>query len=375
MIGKLLGGLFGFGNNHTITAALPLYIYFLGGSAAEVGMTAAAMAVCASLSRPLVGVVLDRLGSRRPILLGCLTMAVVSLLFGLWQWIPGIMIMRGIQGLGFAFVTSGFIAVMGEAADVKVQRQGLAMAGMAMPLSLGFFPWLVERFAAADAFGLVFFIGALTASVSGMFFAASVTGLPRRHRTAPLEVFPKRSLRLGIPLAIAAFLGMADSAALSFLPIYASEQGLSFSLFFAVWAGTMVFYQFALSRGFIHVFRAAWLPVIGCGFLVASLCLLFLFPSSMGLVAAAMAFSLGFGSIETGTYSLVMSRIEASQRGTGVSWVQLAISSGRAVGGLGFGFTAALIGVRTTYLGLAMLGVIPLLLALAALVKMDSSSP
>ena len=322
----------------------PLYVKALGGSEATIGLllgvgTAASVAV-----RPVVGVVLDRIG-RRPVLVWCGIANVLS-------WIPFVFL-TGVGPALYVWTTfhdvvwgALFAAYFTYAADLAPplrRAEAIAMFGIAGMSANGLAPILGERVIEVGGWNAYFGL----AIAFGLAAVALSLRVPDGVARSPHEAPPSlrdvvdlaRLPRLATVMAATALLGIAINAAYMFVAPFTRVVGLARAgPFFAAYSGTSVV---------IRLFGRRTLDVLGShrvsapGFVVygAALVGLAVLPAAAGgglatlvLVLCGMGCGFGHGSLFPVLNALAISRAPAGRQGAVVGLHTAAIDVGAVLG-------------------------------------------
>jgi MFS family permease len=321
----------------------PLYVKHLGGTEATIGLLLGAGTLASVAARPVVGVVLDRVG-RRQVLIWSGVGNVLS-------WIP-FMLLTGVGPALYLWTVlhdvmwgALFAAYFTYAADLAPparRAEAIAIFGVAGMSANGLAPILGERVidaAGFDAlFGLAMAFGLVSLAAS---FLVPATGSPHPHEEAPSlrDIAPlARHPRLVHVMLATAVLGIAINAAYLFVAPYTRVAGLARAWpFFAAYSATSVLIRL-FGRRALDVLGAH--RVSGPGFLVygAGLGALALLPALEGaqatwlLLVSGMACGMGHGSLFPVLNALVVARAPAGKQGAVIGLHTAAIDAGAILG-------------------------------------------
>ena len=237
----LLGFIYNFfmALNFTNNAIYPLYITHTGGGAQEIGLFMGVFSAAAVLGRPFVGNLIDRLGTKKVLILGSLCLSLPSLGYlylldsGLifWVWV-----LRVIQGFGYGAHFSAFFTFAAQYAPPKRRNESMAMFGFSGLLALIIGPYLGETI--VNNFGLPLFFITITSFGAVGFLLSLNLPAPERINSAStynladlFKVLLSRKLQFVFILAL--LLAVSMSTPQSFLAPLAHVRKLAqFSLFF-----------------------------------------------------------------------------------------------------------------------------------------------
>ncbi|GAA3216997.1 MFS transporter [Actinocorallia longicatena] len=328
------GALTGF---YLLLSVVPLYVSGGGAGRAEAGAATAlllAAQVPAELATPALTA---RFGHRAVLGAGLLLLGLPALLLPLGTsaaLVGGVSFARGL-GTGLVVVVGG--ALVPLLVPEGRRGEGLGVAGVvaAVPavLALPLGVWLAH----AIGFTPVFVIGGL-AAMTGLFCLPALPGRGTGDQAGMLAGL--RSPALVRPSVMFGATAMAAGAAITFLPITAGRAAPAALLFQALtmtagrwWGGRLVD-----RHGPSRLVAPA---LVACA---AGTALLGPAP-----LAAAALFGTGFGLAQTATYTLMLSRVDASGYGTVSALWNLAFDAGMGAGAAALGVTAGLTGYPAAY--------------------------
>jgi MFS family permease len=321
----------------------PLYVQALGGTEATIGLLLGVGTAASVAMRPIVGLLLDRVG-RRGVLVG---FGVGNLL----SWVPFLFLDR--VGVGLWFWTTFhevmwgalFAAYFTYAADLappERRAEGIAIFGIAGMAANGLAPIIGERVIDGGGFAPFFGLAIAFAAVSvALSLAVPAAGTRQLHEAPPTlgdVARLARDPRL-VPVMLAtAVLGIAINAAYMFVAPYTRAIAIPrVGPFFAAYSATSVVVRLAGRRtldtlgphrvsgpGFVAyalgLVGLALLPVLGDGL------------PTLVLVASGIGCGAGHGSLFPVLNALAISRVPARQQGAVIGLTTAAIDAGAILG-------------------------------------------
>ena len=342
--------------SHAMFVLFPLYVLHLGGDALLIGLLLGISLAVSVAVRPLVGLLLDRVGRRRVLLWGSALNALSfppfllaehpgPLLWALTVWH---------MVLGGALFASYFT----YAADVIPSGrriEGLAIFGVAGMAPNGLAPALGEVLIADHGFPALFFSATAFALVS---FALCALVPPREAGERPAVHPPpgggRTLLSSLLPVLSATILfGAGINAAFFFVAPYTRALGLERAApFFIAYAATTVllriFGRRVLGRMGTHRVAIPAFAVFAVG-----LAGITLFPLPGSMLLAGMACGAGHGSLFPVLNGLAVTRTAPRLHGTVVSLYTAALDGGAVLGTPLCGAIARAAGYRTMFAAMA----------------------
>ena len=345
---------------------IPLLIRELGGTELTIGLVLGVSTAASVATRPLVGMLLDRVG-RRPVLLGAGMANVVSWLpflglhtAGLWLYL-----WATVHAVVWGTLFASYFTYAADLTPPGRRAEGIAVFGVFGMTANGLGPMLGERIIAAAGFPAYLLTALGFAAVS---VALTTLVPPRPPVLRAADAVPHMSFRallramahpgLPIVMVVTVVLGVAINAAFFFVAPYTRDVGLARSgSFFVAYSATSVV---------IRLFGRRVLDVLGphlisypafaiFGFGLAALALL---PAPGILVLSGIACGAGHDTLFPVLNALAISRAPARLQGTVVSLHTAALDFGAVVGTPLCGLLAQLAGWRPMFvtMGVACLG-------------------
>lgn len=331
-----LGFFFSF---HQMQPLFPLYLGEMGASSTVIGAVSAAFTITATITRPPVGLLIDRHG-RKPFLLSGIALFGVSVLGYLWA--PSILLItlcRVLHGIGWSGCTTAVSTLAVDIAPEKRRGELIGYAGMASNLGAALGPItgfaLFYRYGYAGLFLSSFAIVVLSLLVACWIHEPELSAAPLPERKGWIEAISVPESLL--PAITVAFLSFCHGGILTFLPFYALKQGLQNpGVWFAVYATSLL-----LSRPIAGPLsdRFGRRVVILPGFILnlAGVVLLALAPTPLWLIVAAVIMGFGFGSAHPSLTALLVDRTSPQRRGLSIAQFQLFFDLGIGVGAVALG--------------------------------------
>lgn len=317
----------------------PVYLASLRASASLIGLIMSSLTVVSTVSRPFVGMWIDRSGRKRFLYLGIGLFAISSLGYA---WAPSIMFLiafRMLYGLGWAASTT---AVSTLAADIAPgHRRGtmIAYAGLASNLGAALGP--IAGYAAYERFGFHgMFLTVFGVVLSSLLFAIPIKE-PQRlppHTGPPMGWWELLVVRESLlPAIIMAFIAFSHAGVSIYVPLYMLQQNFGNPAYYFMTEALFVLLSRPIAGPLSDRFsrRAVILP--GLTLILFGLTLVSLAPSASILLVAAAVNGLGLGFAHPALMTLSIDWAPAERRGLSMAQFQTFHDLGLALGAIALG--------------------------------------
>lgn len=335
---------------HSFNTTLPVYIERFGGTAKIAGLALSSLTAAAIISRPITGYYLDRYG-RKLIFLGGIMLFMIPTAIYL-RMIPVVMLIaiRFIQGLGWGIghTSTGTVAL--DIIPRERLGEGLGVYSLANSVSMSCAPaialWLINNYSFELLFLICLFITTIT-----LILALSIRypKIEKQPGDFKFVIFDKTALR---PSIIMFIVSLIHSSLISFLPLYALEQGLTTAgYFFTAMAVTTLISRFLsgiiIDRGGRKGYDLN--IIVGTSSIVSTMVIVAHTGKLFHLIVGGLLFGLGFGLVQFTLLILAVNNVPPEKKGSANATYYTAVDLGIAVGSLSWGFVAAGLGYKTMY--------------------------
>ncbi len=346
---------------HSLVPTLPLYMEIFGGKSSAAGLPMAALTLGAVLVRPIAGWALDVYG-RKLIFLGGLLLFLLPAILYIWM-IPAylLIIMRFIQGIGWGIGNTASNTVASDIIPLKRigEGMGIFMVTLTLPMAIspGVSLWIVERY----SFPLLFILSSVLIFFSLILvFFIKFPGLEKKE-IKPKFVFLDRASAK--PALVVFMFTVSYSSVLSFLPVYAKQQGVhATGLFFTALAVSTLIIRPAVGIFVDKYGEKGYNLAVALGSIAicAALGILAQTASLSHLVLGGIFYGVGFGMGQPTLLALCIMNTLPEKRGAANATYWTAYDIGIALGSIAWGIVAAATGYRQMF----YLNILPLLVAL-----------
>ncbi len=320
---------------------LPLYARAGGASTGQVGLLMAAFTLVAAASAIPGGLLADRFGRRRLILVGLAISTVTSLALPMGRTVPYLAGVLALAGWAMAALTPAVMAYIGEVGGPAGAGRAYGWYTTALYGGLTLGPACGGI--AADFAGFRFAFIASGAILLGAWILAAV-GLPekrgsggQRHASGPgFREVAWNPMVLGCWVAVFC-LTFAWGALLAFLPLYAQDRGLSRRAIGGLF-GVQAFCNMGMRApvGYLSDRLGVRLPFISAGMLIFAVAAAAIpaLQDTLMLTAAIAVTGVGQGIGAVATGAALSEATEPSVRGAAMGGYSMALYAGVAVGSL-----------------------------------------
>ncbi len=338
----------------TNNAIYPIYVNHQGGSPAQIGLFMSVYGLSAVLSRPLVGMLIDRFTVRPVLFLGCALMGITPLgfLFTLDGGLtPQVWVLRMIQGFGFGAYFSAFFTLAGQMAPVERRSETVAMYGITGLGANLVGPFFGEQVVRLWGLGIFF----LCMTSAGLIAMVLVTRL-RTSTKSEISSFTLESLtntlkarELYFPLILAMLLAISFSTPSGFLAPLAGNRSINgFGLYFTGYALAGITVRL-IGRKWTDRFgwRRILIPMFAlyaCGLIA-----IFFSYSVAGLILAGVFTGSAHGLAFPAVTSLGYTMAPEKGKGTAMALVTGMMDLGSFITGIIFGLIAQQLGFAAVF--------------------------
>ena len=353
-----------FASMHLLTVPLPLYVKQIGGGPSQVGLVMGTFAVAAILARPYVGRLVDKLGGKPSLLLGSLILAIGPLLYIASRSVSALLVARFLHGFGISASSTAYIIIIAALAPPGRRGEAIGLSAAAMPVALMTAPAIGASLLESWGFIPLFILSASVAALSlfTAFFIAEPRSAGRNDPSdeesegAFFQVIRLRSV--WVPSAAMAVLAVGYGSILTFLPLFAIQQGINNpGLFFTAYGLTLIAVQVLAGRVSDRVGRHRVIvpAMVLLAFALLGLASVQSLPLLLGV---AVLYGLGFGSARATLNALMVDRVPASIRGMAMSIAYGSFDLGIGLGSYLLGWVAQIWGYQVMYDSVGIVGLV-----------------
>ncbi len=322
------------------TTILPIYILKeLGGSVTQAGLTLTLFMVSAILIRPFSGLIIEKLGQRRTLIISATMFCFIAFSYLFISNMTNLYILRLIHGVWFSILTTVCVPVVNQ--FISDSRRGEGMGYYAMSMNLGIvlgpliglslIPYLSYTMVTAVLVAMIF-IGYIFCFLIPVQEVKQPDSEAEKTKLGLSDFVEKKSLTVALMVMMISF---SYASIMSFIAPFASSIHLMqyAGLFFVVFAISMM--SLRPITGKIYDLKGPQY-VIYPAVLTFSLGLLVLsqIHTLTGFMLAAVLIGLGFGSAQPCLQTLAIQRAPKHRIGYATSTFYTCYDIGIAIGSL-----------------------------------------
>ena len=367
--------------NYFFSSTLPIYATILSGTTATAGLMMGVYTLAALIVRPLSGVLSDRIGRTRLLILGALLCTVACALYHFAAIFLLLILFRALHGVGFGIHSTCGGAVAADVIPPSRMAEGIGYFGLYGTIAAAIAPGIALSIigeGTISGFQNLFILSALISLgslIADCFIRYERKGNKGKEQSG---IAPEKSTQTNLPKTFLGFeyavfkpaaalvlVYFALSSVTSFLALFAIDRNLgNIGLFFSVNAAGLL-----LSRVYLGKLadRRGQDIIIIPGILLLALGLA-LIPSVRSLPALLLvAFPIGFaqGAVAPAINALMFNSCSPQRRGTASAAYFSSIDIGYGVGSVVFGVVAARFGYTVVFLSAMLACLLALVVYLA----------
>ena len=351
-------------SNSILIIVLPLYVAAIPSENIAlpvetlVGLLIAAFGLVSSFSQPFAGMASDKLERRKIfIIVGLAMMAVATFIFVRAENFTHLLLIRAVQGFGFALTIPATLSLMADYTELKTRGGAMGiyttmrMAGFATGPLLGGF--IQVHYGFEPAF---YVVGGI--SLLGVFIVWLLVKDPEIMVQDPAEAVPTLTFTQSISWEFIV-LGIASiimASAISMMVALENEfnhrlsqTAIGFGLAFSALTVSRVFLQIPLGKA-ADIWGRKIVIVIGFILLAPTTITLGYVSTTGELVFARLAQGVAMAGISAPIFALAADKVKSKSSGTQLSVITMAFGLGIATGPILAGFMSGFISFQSPFI-------------------------
>ncbi|MFS1516369.1 MFS transporter [Bacillus sp. SCS-151] len=351
----MLGNLFVFMSFQMLIPTLPPYIKSIGASGLEIGLVTALFSIGAVLSRPFIGYMLEYKERKSLVLIGVISLLIVTLLYPVSQLVVLFLVFRFLHGLAWGWSTTVNGTVASDIVPSSRLGEGLGYFGLSITLGMIIAPSLGIYLFQVTSFSNLIYISAILGLIS-----ICLLFLIRYQTPDTVKATKKEDLKFSYlgslveksswyPAFITIIATFGYGSVVTFIVIFGEERGID---------QIFLFYLFnAIMATISRPIAGKWFDKNGpMGIVLSCLTLTFIglwvlsmAYSNLFIIISGILFGIGFGSLIPTLQSWTLSKTPPNRRGVANGMLFSAIDLGIGLGGLVFGILATFFDIATLF--------------------------
>lgn len=367
-------------------STLPLFAQQIGGDKSTAGLLTGLFSISALLVRPISGKFIDSRGRKIVLIAGILVVTLVSFAYSFAYSVVTLLILRFIHGIGMSAQTTSSGTIVADIVPSSRLMEGIGYFGVANILATAVGPALGLYLIGIGGFQFLYLVtfiicvaGLITARFINYENNSKLTMnqkeelyhvIPEGETVAVNEYVKKGALfekTAVTPALVMLFVVFAMSSIISFLPLYAISKNINnIGMFFTVYAAALLVSRMFLGRLSDHYgVTIVFIPSIVM--FIISLVIIANSTTLQGLLAAAILFGLGSGTINPVLNGITIRLCPPGRRGAANATFLSSLDIGMGGGSIVWGFVSEYVGFSSIYYGAAAVSLIPVFLYLFVL--------
>ncbi|MFC7393983.1 MFS transporter [Scopulibacillus cellulosilyticus] len=351
----IFGNFFTFMGFQMLIPIMPPHIQDIGASGVEIGLVTTLFSLGAVFMRPFIGFLLE-FRTRKPlVLIGILSLFVITIFYPLTQIVFVFLLIRLFHGLawGWATTSNGTAAVD----NVPPKRLGEGMGyyglsatiGMVIAPSLGIFLYNHYNFRVTNTVSVILCaIAIILLSISKYRSPDNVKNVKREELKFSFfgSLIDKTSWYQALVTLMATF---GYGTVTTFIVIFATARGIHQIYLFYLFNAIVATFSRPLT-GRLFDRKGPKTIILICAFLAfAALWVLSFATSNIFIIISGILFGAGYGSLLPTLQAWILSQTKPERRGVANGMYYSAIDLGIGLSGLVFGVVSQFVGISTIF--------------------------
>lgn len=381
---------------HFFLTTLPIYAQKLSNTTAYVGFITGAYTLSALALRPLSGVLVDKLGRVRFLIIGAILVSLSCFLYNFATSIILLILFRILNGAGFGIHGTAAGAVAADIIPKSRLMEGMGYFGIYGTVGFAVGPGIALSIigdGSVENFTFLFIFAGVISIVS-MFLDATISYERKRKKTAmnisnssntelaannisktdhDEQALPKTYLgfesSMFLPSIVVLFIYLGQSSIISFIALYAHEFNLgNVGFFFTLLAVGMFISRLTMGKaGDKYGPNIVLIPAM----ILLGLCQISIpfIHSFYLLMAIAFPLGIALGTVSPVLNAIIIQRCSPSRKGAASAAYFSAIDIGIGIGSIIFGMIIAAFGYTEMFLGALVFTACALIIYIFGLAK------
>lgn len=347
---------------------LPLFVETIGGTPSQIGMIIGAFTISALLIRMFSSRLMLVMNKKHILLMGVLICMLATGSYMFSGSLIAVLIFRLIHGIGFGISSTYYATLASEQLPHSRLGEGMGYFGVGETVCISVGPMLGIAILNKSSFNGLFITGAAILLLSALILLGitphplekMVLSKNKYKKKIPTKFIEKRILPQCFLILL---IGVVVSGIMSFLPLFAKQQGIiNVVWFFFIAAITGIFIR--VISGKIFDQKGPLYVLIPCGLiLIIAMILIACTKSELILNISALFYGVAFGAIFPAVQAWIINEVEIERRENAVSLFLNFFDIGIGGGSLLLGLIVEVTSYQAMYLSLILFIIVYLILA------------
>lgn len=338
---------------YMLPATLPAYVAGIGGSAFQTSLVIGAFSILSMATRMASGVIFDVTGEKKIIWIGMASIAATTFLM-IWMPVNGILLMRGIQGVGWGLATAAIATVVYNIVPESQRGEGAGYYALTVIVPVSLSPLVAIVVMDYFEFQKVLAVSALLtfAGLATLKQGLSSLAQHKPNPTASRGTMLARVFEGGavLPSFLCFILSVPLCGVMAYIVLFGREQQVqNIWLFFVGYAAMILVTRTMIGRLFDAKGHAA-IILPGSAAMLLGLIALSQTRSVTMLVVSSLLFGLGYGAVQPSLQTWAVNRCPPHRKAAANGLFMSAIDLGYIVGSITLGQIAQSQGFAAMYL-------------------------
>ncbi|HWR09864.1 MFS transporter [Sporomusa sp.] len=347
-------GLF-FAGFQLLIPVIPLYVTWLGGTSAQVGLIAGIFVFSAIFIRLFTDVGIEKFGKRYCLFIGIIISFLSVAGYYIWTSVGGLLAIRIIHGIGLGIATTFYATIAADIIPASRCGEGMGYFGLGTTLAMAVAPaagiWLMNEY----GFGAVFLVSAVCQihALIGVYFCAVPTvaqadGLPQDVSRSLLERFMENGTRF--PAFLTMLFGFCYGSVLTFIAVFAKEANIANPGYFFLLGTLCMCLSRAVTGRIFDSKGPVWVILPGAFLFLLGLALLTTTTSLYMMLVASTFYGFGVGALFPALQTWILNLVPASRRSGASATFYNVLDIGVGGGAILLGMLAGVTGYASVYM-------------------------
>ncbi|MCK9444292.1 MAG: MFS transporter [Tissierellaceae bacterium] len=322
---------------YMLLTTLPYYVFATGGTNADVGMVTTVLAISAIVIRPFSGILLEKGDKKKLTIIGIIISILAIKSFTWAMTIMAIMAIRFVHGFGWGITTTTYGTISSDLVPMSRRGEGLGYFASSGTIAMSIGPPLGIMLIHSGNFASLFNTATIFTLVGLiLIYLVNVPKIEIEVKRVPLAARLVEKTAL-FPSFLVLILGLTYGGITSFITLYGDEVGIANVGWFFTINAVFMFLIRPISGKVFDNKGPFWVLVPGILFSFLGVLLLSYVKSTSMLILSAIAYGIGFGTVQPSLLAWAVNMAAPERRGAANGTFFSAFDIGIGVGSAALG--------------------------------------